>query len=231
MIGLEFISKVFGLEQKDLAYKLGISAPNVSAWFKGNRTIPIKYLPELSKVFKGLSIEYFQKELEYIDELKVKIHHIETLEWEDRVDELRVLDGDNDCKQIYNLDEDKYKDELEFLYLELNKTIKIDSYHARFKELLDLTNSLDNEKKLRIFKNKNPEEFVVGNLNRYLDYSKKVNINGIDGLNAIDSFIYYLDNYHLVEEDLWGSQELFPNERLLSFYKDLKEVLTKHEVL
>lgn len=228
MIGLEYTCQVFNVENKDLAEKLKISPPNISAWLKGNREIPAKYIPELSKIFKGLSMEYFQKELTYIDELKIKIHHIETMEWDDRIDELRVYDMNNGGELLHDLDEDTYEDELKFLYSELNKVIKMNSYQERVSQLLERVWALDSATKYEIFKDRNPEEFIVSRLNNYLDYAMKFEVGG---LNALESIINYLNSYHSVDEGNWESQELFPNEKLLSFYKDLREVLVKHKVL
>jgi transcriptional regulator with XRE-family HTH domain len=228
MIGLEYACQVFNVGNKDLAEKLKISPPNISAWLKGNREIPAKYIPELSKIFKGLSMEYFQKELTYIDELKIRIHHIETMDWDERHGELVVPDGDNYDNMLIDEFIDDYEDQLKSLYSELNKNIKMNSYQERVSQLLERVWALDSVSKYEIFKDRNPEEFIVSKLNNYLDYAMKFEVNG---LNSLDTLINYLNSYHGVDQENWESQELFPNEKLLSFYKDLREVLVKHRVL
>ncbi|MNC43974.1 hypothetical protein D3C75_928640 [compost metagenome] len=173
-------------------------------------------------------MEYFQKELTYIDELKIRIHWIETMDFDDRHGELVVPDGDNFDKLLIDEFIDDYEDQLKSLYFELNKSIKMNSYQERVSQLLERVWALDNGTKYEIFNDRNPEEFIVSKLNNFLDYAMKFEVKG---LNTLDSLINYLNSYHSVDEENWGLQELFPNENLLSFYKDLRGVLVKHKVL
>lgn len=66
MIGLEYIVNLYGMQQKDLAEKLGIRKQNITYWLKGAQKIPKKYLPILAEIFK-VPQEYLQKELEEND--------------------------------------------------------------------------------------------------------------------------------------------------------------------
>ena len=71
MIGLEYILKVYDIQQKDLAEELGIKKQNINLWIKGKQNIPKKYLPVLSKKF-DISEEYFQKELPELNKIFIK---------------------------------------------------------------------------------------------------------------------------------------------------------------
>lgn len=229
MIGLEFVCKVFKKEQKELAEKLKIAPPNISSWLKGAREIPTKYLPELSKIFNGISPEYFQKELTYVDELKVQIYYLEkALGWDDRQEEFTVSAIDDSETLVVNETYDLYEDRLKHLYQELNKAIKVNSYQDRIKVLLEQVWALDNVKKAELFKDKNAEEFIVSRLNNYIDFLSKFQVKEI---STIDLVVNYLVNYQGKEQNKWGEQDVFPNEKLLAFYSDLKEVFSKHSVI
>ena len=72
MIGLEYVLKVFEIQQKDLAEELGIRKQNITLWLKGKQNISKKYLPILSEKF-DLPEEYFQKEItEFVDYEEIK---------------------------------------------------------------------------------------------------------------------------------------------------------------
>jgi transcriptional regulator with XRE-family HTH domain len=234
MIGLEYVCKIFKKEQKELAEKLKISPPNISTWLKGTREIPTKYLPELSKIFNGISSEYFQKELSYADELKIRIYHIESMSFEERYEEFTVGALDNPDELIideqYDLHEDELKflqDELAELKSELNKTLIMNSYQERINLIFERVWLLENKKRTELFQDKNSEDFLVSKLNSYLDFMLKLQIKDI---SAIDLMLNYFANYQGIEQGKWGEQEVFPNEKLLAFYKDLEEVLDKHRV-
>ena len=72
MIGLEYILKLWNMTQQELADKLGIKRQNIDAWIRKQRPIPKKHLPTLSKAFKELPEEYFQKELTEMDKLTIQ---------------------------------------------------------------------------------------------------------------------------------------------------------------
>jgi transcriptional regulator with XRE-family HTH domain len=226
MIGLEFICKVYNIENKELAEKLKIVPTNISSWLKGNREIPKKYLNVLSKIFKGLSSEYFQKELTHIDELKIRIHYIETMDFDDRHGEIVVYDPDGEV--ILDSNEDDYEEQLKNLYIELNKMIKINSYQEKVQFVFETLWAMDFDTKNELFNEKNAEDFIVSKLNSYLDLLKKFRVKDI---NTIDSIVGYLKNYHGVDRSKWQEQDLFPNEKLLTFYQDLEDVLNKHKVI
>lgn len=71
MIGLEYILQLTGMQQKDLAEKLGINKQNITLWIKGKQDISKKYLPILSDIF-GLQQSFFQMELREIDKLAIQ---------------------------------------------------------------------------------------------------------------------------------------------------------------
>lgn len=72
MIGLEYILHLYKVQHSDLADELGIVKQNINRWIKGERKIPIKYLPILSEKFK-IPEEYFTKEIDKYDEASIQI--------------------------------------------------------------------------------------------------------------------------------------------------------------
>ncbi|PWW02520.1 hypothetical protein DFQ01_109145 [Paenibacillus cellulosilyticus] len=228
MIGLEFICKVHKKDQKEIAEKLKIAAPNISSWLKGTRDIPSKYLPILSKIFRGISSEYFQKELTYVDELKIRIHRIETMEFEDRHEPFIVPNGVDYDDLLIDEYVDDYENELAYLYKELNKTLQVDSYQNRISSLIELLKGLDKENQQTEFQDRSAEEHILTKLNSYLDFLQKFNVKGI---NTLDSIVTYFNLYDGVDRKKWYTQEMFPNEKQLSFYSDFKDLLIKHGVM
>ena len=75
MIGLEFICKVFDIQYKEVAEKLGVSNQTITDWTKGKTTkIPEKRLNELvTKVpqFKFIDPEMFSRELTSFDKQRI----------------------------------------------------------------------------------------------------------------------------------------------------------------
>ncbi len=228
MIGLEFVCKVFGKEQKALAEKLRIAPPNISAWLKGTREIPIKYLVELSKIFNGLSPEYFQKELTYVDELKIQIYYIEKVLGGDTLEPFTVGALDDPDTLIINENYDLNEERLKYLYQELNNTIKINSYQDRIQSLFERLEALGTTQRADIFREKNAEDFIMSKLNNYLEFLVRFQVKDIA---AIDAVVNYFMNFNGIEHDKWNNQDLFPNEKMLSFYHDLENVLKKHDVI
>ena len=227
MIGLEFVCQHFKMDQKELAEKLQITPTNISSWFKRTREIPTKYLVELSKILKGLPPEYFQRELSGIDELKIKIYYIEHLDYEQRTEEFTVSAVDDPTKLIVDERYDCYEDELTHLRMELNKAIKVSSYYDRIQTLFDKLEALDKKERLGLFKERIPEDFILSKLNNYLDFLSTFQAKSI---STLDTIIEYFRNYAEIEREDWGTQELFPNERLLAFYKDIDGVFAKHNL-
>ncbi|MBM7869249.1 plasmid maintenance system antidote protein VapI [Clostridium pascui] len=88
MIGLEYILSLYNMPHTKLAEELGIARQNINLWIKGKGKIPKKYLPKLSEMF-NIAEEYFQKELNEIDKLKIqklKIkNEMEEIEYEDTI--------------------------------------------------------------------------------------------------------------------------------------------------
>lgn len=71
MIGLEYVLNLFDMQHNELAEQLGIKKQNINLWIKEKQSIPIKYLPMLSSIFK-VPQEYFQKELSEVDKLELQ---------------------------------------------------------------------------------------------------------------------------------------------------------------
>lgn len=76
MIGLEYILQLTGVQQKDLAEKLGINKQNLTLWIKGKQNISKKYLPILADFF-NIPQEYFQKDISEIDKIKIQNFKLE----------------------------------------------------------------------------------------------------------------------------------------------------------
>ncbi|NQX66656.1 helix-turn-helix transcriptional regulator [Paenibacillus alba] len=230
MIGLEYVCQVFNKGNKEIGEKLNINPTNISSWFKGTREIPTKYLSELSKIFNGLSPEYFQKELTRVDEIKIRIHYIEKgLNWEERHSEESFKVQDEDGNIL--LDEkhpDEYSSQLLLLHSELNKLIKTNSYQDRIQTLFAKIDALTVAQKVQMFKYKNPEDFTMEMLNSYLDFLTTFRVKDI---SAIDLIIDYFMDYKGINQSKWTEQDVFPNEKQLAFYSDLEELLNKHNLL
>ncbi|MEK3720566.1 helix-turn-helix domain-containing protein [Paenibacillus sp. FSL H8-0034] len=230
MIGLEYACKVFKQEQKELADKLKISASNVSGWLKGTREIPTKYLSSLSKIFNGLHSDYFQKELSYVDQLKVRIYYIESMPEEERYGRLeRDRDTVDEEDDSLILDEvfDNYEDEIFNLYRELNRLERTNSYNERINSIFKLLELMTESQKDDVFNGKNPEDFIKGNLNNYIDFLSKFRIKDIA---AIDLMINYFMDYKRMDQSKWGEHDVIPNEKQLAFYRDLEGLLKKHNL-
>jgi len=74
MIGFKYICNLYNVQYKFIAKELGIKTQSINMWLKGDRKIPIKRVEEISQleIFKGIPQEYFQKEFNEIDELKIQ---------------------------------------------------------------------------------------------------------------------------------------------------------------
>nr|WP_321026986.1 helix-turn-helix domain-containing protein [Clostridium neonatale]DAW05997.1 MAG TPA: helix-turn-helix domain protein [Caudoviricetes sp.] len=72
MIGLEYVLKLWDMQQDELAERLGIKKQNINYWVTSKRNIPKKYLPNLTDIF-NIPSEYFQKELEDLDKEKIQM--------------------------------------------------------------------------------------------------------------------------------------------------------------
>lgn len=70
MIGLEYILKLYNVQQNELADELGIRRQNINIWLSGKQDVSKKHLPALSKKFH-IPEEYFQKEINETDMQKI----------------------------------------------------------------------------------------------------------------------------------------------------------------
>jgi len=71
MIGLDFICKLYDKQFKDVAEELGVSKQVINGWIKGKYNISKKHLPRLSEIFQ-IPEEYFQKELNDVDQIEIQ---------------------------------------------------------------------------------------------------------------------------------------------------------------
>jgi len=71
MIGLEYIMKMNNTTFNFVEELLNIKRQNAQSWCSKDRKIPKKYLLILSQEFE-IPIEYFQKELNEVDKLKLQ---------------------------------------------------------------------------------------------------------------------------------------------------------------
>ncbi|WP_270584506.1 helix-turn-helix domain-containing protein [Bacillus smithii] len=71
MIGLEYILELYGMQQIELAEKLGIKKQNINLWIKRKQKISKKHLPTLEQIF-GIDAKYFSKELTDLDKLEIQ---------------------------------------------------------------------------------------------------------------------------------------------------------------
>lgn len=86
IIGFEYICNLYTVKYTEIADELDISKQTINSWVSGRRKIPNKHLETLAKKFE-ISQEYFQKELDDIDKLKIQKIKIENemveIEYED----------------------------------------------------------------------------------------------------------------------------------------------------
>jgi len=68
--GVEYVTQLKGWTVTELAEKIGLARPTVALWLKG-RKIPKKHLPKLVELF-GIDAEYFDKELDEVDKLRIQ---------------------------------------------------------------------------------------------------------------------------------------------------------------
>lgn len=72
MIGLSYIRSLYNISITDLSIILKLSKQAISAWEKQQRPIPSTRLEQLKEIFKGIDIEYFTKEIDELDMLKIQ---------------------------------------------------------------------------------------------------------------------------------------------------------------
>ncbi|MGG1514917.1 hypothetical protein ABE504_05860 [Paenibacillus oryzisoli] len=230
MIGLEFICKVYRMEYKILASLLNITSGNITNWIKGVREIPKKQLPELSKIFNGISPEYFQKELTPLDELRIKIFYIEaTTSDRTNLEEDLVFDGDHEGKLLYDVSPPEEL-ELRSLKKQLKSAEKMEAIQENIKSMF-LKASLLGRVELEILFDDYEADvgsFLEKKLNAYIEFLGEIEVKKI---NAVEVFIKYLTHYHDIDQKKWGKLESFPNEKLLAFYKELEYLLLKHNII
>lgn len=132
MIGLEYILALYDMPHTDLAKKLNISRQNINQWIKGKNKIPKKHLPSLSKIF-NIPEEYFQKELNDIDKLKIQKKKIESemveFEYEDTIidgntgEEITITQTYLDSEEQFYLEHISYEIDEKELYAKIKGTL------------------------------------------------------------------------------------------------------------
>jgi transcriptional regulator with XRE-family HTH domain len=73
MIGLELACNMKNISQKEIAAKLNITATNISSWFKETRSIPNKYLEQLSDMLDGIPSNLLKSHNTELNECKIRI--------------------------------------------------------------------------------------------------------------------------------------------------------------
>ncbi|WP_246247469.1 helix-turn-helix domain-containing protein [Piscibacillus halophilus] len=71
LLGLEYILDLYGMQQLELAEKLGIKKQNINLWIKGKQNISKKHLPTLERIF-GIEAKYFTTELSELEKLEIQ---------------------------------------------------------------------------------------------------------------------------------------------------------------
>lgn len=132
MIGLEYVLKLWDMQQDELAERLGIKKQNINYWVTGKRNIPKKYLPKLAEIF-NIPEKYFQKELKY--------YHKERIQ-------LMKLYGINDETQLgYGVVDAEFEPSEEFERKQeesvKKEMIKLNSKREDIKELIDKISDLE----------------------------------------------------------------------------------------
>lgn len=225
MIGLEFIYTEFGMPQKILAEKLKILPTNITNWVSGTREIPKKTLPKLSEIFNNIPIEYFQKELTHADKLKIKIFYIENMDEEERFG--RNYFDDEDGKQVIEI-VDQFIDTLESLKVELGNVERLDRIADVTRILFMIASEVEEHKLKHDFNGINIGGYLESNITDYLDYHRRMDIKQ---MNAVKVVIDFLRQHFGKNKNKTNIIDIFPNEKQLAFYKDLEDVLTKHNVI
>lgn len=110
MIGLEYVLNLYKMQHQELAEKLGIRKQNINLWIKGKQDVSKKHLPKLAEIF-NIPEEYFQKELDDIEQIEVRQRKIrnELIEYEYEYpgtdsqtgEKVTVIGAQIDQEQIY----------------------------------------------------------------------------------------------------------------------------------
>lgn len=109
MKGLEYISKEFKMDYKEIARNLGVTPSTLNDWVNKNKKIPDKRLDQLENLF-SCPKNYFQKELNFEEMTEIRMQYIKSIS--EKQSEL----PSNESRKIegYYIKE-SYEDEIEFL--------------------------------------------------------------------------------------------------------------------
>ena len=130
MIGLEYICKLYDIEYKEVAKKLGISKQSINDWIKKRRPILKKHLVTLSELFDNIPEEYFQKEIDEVDKLK-----IQRIKSENNIQQVLNTYIDNITGEELGeemVDDPNHLEHIEYLKYQ----IEIKDYEKRFEDYL-----------------------------------------------------------------------------------------------
>ncbi len=131
MIGLDFICKLYDKQFKDVAEELGVSKQVINGWIKGKYNISKKHLPRLSEIFQ-IPEEYFQKELNDVDQIEIQQKKIrnELVEYEYEhtfIDEdgekITITETQPDQEQVYESNFLEFKKNIIKLHNTIDGTI------------------------------------------------------------------------------------------------------------
>lgn len=132
IIGFEYICNLYNVKYIEIAEELGISKQTINSWVMGRRKIPDKHLPKLSGKF-NIPQEYFQKELDDVEKLKLQKMKIESemeeIEYEDTIiddetgEKHTVTRTYMDSGEIFYLQHIEYEIKEKELYSKIKRTL------------------------------------------------------------------------------------------------------------
>lgn len=131
MIGLEYVLNLYKMQHQELAERLGIRKQNINLWIKGKQDVSKKHLPKLAEIF-NIPEEYFQKELDDIEQIEVRQRKIrnELVEYEYEhtfIDEdgekITITETQPDQEQVYESNFLEFKKNIIKLHNTIDGTI------------------------------------------------------------------------------------------------------------
>lgn len=209
-IGVKVVANVFGYQLKEVAEKLDIKPQTLNTYLSGKRKLPKDKIEKLIEIFPGVKAEYFQKELNKIDELDIQQAHMKfLLEKHDKEFRVTLANSSSVSDEVYNVAEKLMSDE------ENKKQLLLQKMHL----LMSQENSLAEEDNgLYIDYN----DFCFDTFNTTSSILQK---QELPKLNSLDLVLYILS------DESWGTkidERQYQNKEL---YQDLRRVLAKHKVI
>lgn len=224
MIGIEYISKIFDKQYKDIANELGCSKQTVTDWVKGRSKISSKWLAKLSDMF-GVEEQYFGKELTLSEQMKIQIIKLER---EDISYEIPVFDDQGN--EVGTTDKFENESIIRHLTDEVERVERIEILNKNMSELL-------NDEPIEDELNSNVKEYT-DNLDAFSSLIRVLKSKNSEQKETIKLLlnILDLDNYE-VEDDILLAffnknhiDRFIPSEKK-DFAKDLIRLLMKYEIV